>query len=321
MVQQVVNVGVQANDATGDLFRDAFTKINNNFANLFAGNFPAAQLTVGPPPSGVALTVNGLSGQSALTTSVGNVTIGSPTDGTVSAFNVNGSPNGISGVEAMTLVQNSPTSGSGGLLITSNPASPSNLVTSIAMKNLVNVSGTISAISIQGGTDLGNLAMIMTNANQTATFQGITGMPSGQVGLINTFAGSLGAFPLAFGTGNKINMLISGAGNTTVAPTVAPAAGGSVACGIQASSTASLGRNTTVCEYLRQHYLDCIDYAMTVTTKLIVPTADNANGTIDTTYYTADNSCLINGGGIFQRSIKGEHYQQLNRTESGILRF
>jgi hypothetical protein len=60
---------------------------------------------------------------------------------------------------------------------------------------------------------------------------------------------------------------------------------------------------------------------MTVTTKLVIPTADNANVRIDTTYYTADNSCLINGGGFFQRSLKGEHYQQLNRTESGILRF
>jgi hypothetical protein len=61
---------------------------------------------------------------------------------------------------------------------------------------------------------------------------------------------------------------------------------------------------------------------MTITTKLIVPTADNANGRIDTTYYTADNSCLINGGGYFQKSVLPKSvYQQLNRTESGILRF
>ena len=41
--QQVVNVGAQANDATGDLLRDAFIKINTNFAAFFTGNFPTGQ--------------------------------------------------------------------------------------------------------------------------------------------------------------------------------------------------------------------------------------------------------------------------------------
>jgi hypothetical protein len=31
MTQQVINTGSQANDATGDLLRDAFTKTNANF--------------------------------------------------------------------------------------------------------------------------------------------------------------------------------------------------------------------------------------------------------------------------------------------------
>jgi len=61
---------------------------------------------------------------------------------------------------------------------------------------------------------------------------------------------------------------------------------------------------------------------MTVTTKLQIPTADNTNIRIDTTYFTADNSCLINGGGFFQISVQPKSvYQQLNRIESGILRF
>jgi hypothetical protein len=65
MAQAVVNVGTQPNDATGDLLRDAFVKINTNFAALFSGTFPAAQLVVGPPVSGVALTVQAFPGSNA----------------------------------------------------------------------------------------------------------------------------------------------------------------------------------------------------------------------------------------------------------------
>src|ERR1700677_2609866 len=172
---------------------------------------------------------------------LGQFTFAAPTDGSLSAVTINGASHQNSGIQTQTIVQNSATSGAGGLLITSNPASPVNLNTSIALRNLVNVSGTIASVSIQGGTDLGNLAMIMTNANQGATFQGITGMPAGQVGLINNFNRSLGGFPMAFGTNNVVRMLIGGSGGVTASPTVAPTAGGSVLCGIQASSTASLG--------------------------------------------------------------------------------
>ena len=31
-----INVGTAANDGTGDLLRDAFVKINDNFSNIFA---------------------------------------------------------------------------------------------------------------------------------------------------------------------------------------------------------------------------------------------------------------------------------------------
>jgi hypothetical protein len=50
--QSVVNVGTQPNDATGDLFRDAFIKINTNFSALFSGTFPVVQLVVGSPTGG-----------------------------------------------------------------------------------------------------------------------------------------------------------------------------------------------------------------------------------------------------------------------------
>jgi hypothetical protein len=36
MVQQVIDVGTSASDGTGDPLRDAFSKINDNFAELYA---------------------------------------------------------------------------------------------------------------------------------------------------------------------------------------------------------------------------------------------------------------------------------------------
>lgn len=36
MTQQVINIGASANDGTGDPLRQAFTKINNNFSELYA---------------------------------------------------------------------------------------------------------------------------------------------------------------------------------------------------------------------------------------------------------------------------------------------
>lgn len=36
MAQQVIDVGTSASDGTGDPLRDAFTKVNNNFAELYA---------------------------------------------------------------------------------------------------------------------------------------------------------------------------------------------------------------------------------------------------------------------------------------------
>lgn len=38
MAQQLVNVGNTASDGTGDELRDAFTKVNENFTELYSGN-------------------------------------------------------------------------------------------------------------------------------------------------------------------------------------------------------------------------------------------------------------------------------------------
>lgn len=119
MVQQVVNVGTQANDATGDLLRDAFTKINNNFAVFFTGNFPTAQMTIGPPVSGNALTAIGISGSAAIVATAfsvtdisltasgtasfaGGVTFGTPTGGNKGAGSFNAASGFINNVAVLT---------------------------------------------------------------------------------------------------------------------------------------------------------------------------------------------------------------------------
>jgi hypothetical protein len=59
---------------------------------------------------------------------------------------------------------------------------------------------------------------------------------------------------------------------------------------------------------------------MTITTKLQIPTADNTNIRIDTIFFTADNSCLVNGGEYVLKPLKGQNYQP-NVDKSGIVRF
>jgi hypothetical protein len=50
VAKQIINTGISDNDRTGDTLRSAFTKINNNFTELFLG---LPLLAVGPtPPTG-----------------------------------------------------------------------------------------------------------------------------------------------------------------------------------------------------------------------------------------------------------------------------
>lgn len=63
MAQQLITVGNIAGDGTGDQLRDAFTKINENFAELYSGNIQvtAANIqvyTVAGRTGNIALTVN-----------------------------------------------------------------------------------------------------------------------------------------------------------------------------------------------------------------------------------------------------------------------
>ena len=44
MAQQLINIGVTADDGTGDTIRGAGIKINNNFTELFATSYVSSQI-------------------------------------------------------------------------------------------------------------------------------------------------------------------------------------------------------------------------------------------------------------------------------------
>lgn len=49
MAQQTIDVGSTAGDGTGDPLRSAFTKINENFTELYSGNFGNLHYTPNNP--------------------------------------------------------------------------------------------------------------------------------------------------------------------------------------------------------------------------------------------------------------------------------
>jgi hypothetical protein len=183
-------------------------ELDADFAFLFNGSnliFPT--LTVGPPPT--------------------NVT----------ALMVNGSAVSTAGVFDAVVNTNSTTPGAGGFAVKTSVGLSAN----IAAINTANLSTTFAEVALQGGSGTDNVSFAMTNPNWTATGFGIAGLPAGQCGILSSVPGTNGAFPFALVTNNRVQALLGATGGFTVAPTIAPAAGGSVACGIQASSTASLG--------------------------------------------------------------------------------
>jgi hypothetical protein len=174
--------------------------------------------------------------------STGRVTLPAPVGGTGAAMTVQGSVTTGAAQPVLNIVQNDTTNGSGGLQVTSSVAHDTN----VAVINTVNSGTTFTEIVMFGGSATDNASLIMTNPNWAAsggTSFPIVGLPAGQNFIISAVNGNsgVGGWPICFVTGGTVRMIINGAGVTTVAPTVSPAAGGSAACGIQASSTANLG--------------------------------------------------------------------------------
>jgi hypothetical protein len=226
--QQVVNVGVQANDATGDLLRDAFTKINNNFAVFFTGNFPTAQMTVGPPPSGVALTVNGIAGQNAIATTVGTVSIGAPTTGTALTITGNSSSTAL-------LINTTLTSGQAVQVV-------GNVNQSLSHQMINANTGTSAASSFSCG-DASNNAAFMEFQGINSTAQEVGGVAGLAVNM-----GSSSNIPLQICTNDTVRITLSGAGamgfyggSPVAKPTVSGSKGGNAALTSLMTALAALG--------------------------------------------------------------------------------
>ena len=100
MSQQVVNVGIQGNDGTGDSIRDSFTKINSNFTELYAVFGAGGQIKFGnlsDAPGSTTYSITNVSGNGTSVT----VTFNNPSQ-TSQPF-VNGQNIVISGCSPSTL--------------------------------------------------------------------------------------------------------------------------------------------------------------------------------------------------------------------------
>ena len=75
MTQQIVNVGVQGNDGTGDSIRESFTKINSNFTEIYAVFGQGGQITFGSLADAPGTQSFAITNVSASTPSLGNVTL------------------------------------------------------------------------------------------------------------------------------------------------------------------------------------------------------------------------------------------------------
>lgn len=261
MSQQLI-ITTPANSQQGDSPKSAFDKINGNFTELYTGAITSPlsitglpgqpvqfKLTDGQAPNtiwSVNVGVNAVGefeiiDNTAGTTpfkidTLGHITVASPPT-SVTAVTINGSAVSTAGTPVFIIQQNSPNAGAGGLLIQTSVAQAA----SIGMRNTANLSTTFAELALQGGSGTDNISFLMTNPNWLANGFGISGLPAGQCGVLSSVPGTNGAFPLALVTNGTVQALIGATGGVTIAPTVAPPAGGSTACGIKASSAASLG--------------------------------------------------------------------------------
>jgi trimeric autotransporter adhesin len=234
--QQVVNVGSQPNDATGDLLRDAFTKVNNNFAVFFTGNFPTAQMTIGPPVSGNALTAVGISGSAAIVATAfsvtdisltatgtasfaGGATFGTPTGGNKGAGSINTTSLFVNNVAVLT--------GSSGV---SSFTSNTGLSTNVAATGAVTVTNT-GVLSVTTNTGLS--ANAAATGAVTITNTGVLSI----TGTANQIAASssTGAVTLSFPQNLIIPAPTSGTALTVNGPTSGTSGGIFLTAGLVSS--------------------------------------------------------------------------------------
>jgi hypothetical protein len=108
MAQQIIDIGISANDGNGDTLRAAGSKINDNFAELYNNpiySLPIATANIlGGIKVGNTLHINSTSGTLNLNAAINDltdVTISSPSNGQVLKYNgtqwINGTDEGQSG--------------------------------------------------------------------------------------------------------------------------------------------------------------------------------------------------------------------------------
>lgn len=229
MAQQLINIGTFPNDATGDPARTAFTKINNNFTQLFGTGGTGA--IFGPPAAGVtAVTVNGATGATAMVINNPNVFAAISINNTNAAGGGGVSVGSLAGTQVNALIF-----GQAGLpqWTIYQPAAVAdfriavNTVDQLIITSAGNVvltpptSGV--ALTVGGGPQAGGITSLISNtsaanldtariaisANNTnvalyavnaATVAGvINGGPVGAQSVLR----NLGAYPLVFGTNNN----------------------------------------------------------------------------------------------------------------------
>jgi len=144
MVKQVINVGANANDGTGDDLRTAMQKVNSNFTELFGATAEANDLVEdGTPQLGGDLDVNGYA---IISSSNGNITISPNGTGNLilGALRVNGTTVSSDDSSKITLAEAVDVTG-----ILTAPTVHVNLLqsddsTAIQINDSVNMSGTLN---------------------------------------------------------------------------------------------------------------------------------------------------------------------------------
>lgn len=144
MVKQIINIGINANDGTGDDIRTAMQKVNSNFTELFGATAEANDLVEdGTPQLGGDLDVNGYAITSA---SNGNISIVPNGTGllTLGALKVNGTTVSSDDSSKITLAESVDVTGTLSASTIHVNLLQSDDSTAIQINDSVNMSGTLN---------------------------------------------------------------------------------------------------------------------------------------------------------------------------------
>ena len=151
MTQQIINVGVTANDKTGDTIRSAFTKVNTNFTELYTNFTSIVQIPSQTGNSGLYLTTNGI-GLSWASGAGGGASLPSLTGNTGKFLTTTDGINASWGAPTI-----------GASTLTGNT-----LASTVINSNLSSL-GTLTGLSVQGNATISNNLTIGGNLVVTGT--------------------------------------------------------------------------------------------------------------------------------------------------------